>query len=121
MKKLITVLFLICLCATIWLIYQLKSTKADLEMAHSAHAHTLESVIAAQMALTDGREGAVSLASKSLDQARAISALYFSENNIFHKDVMFIMEYNDEEFSGSSYLNGNQKNSIQNYLEKSRE
>ena len=105
----------------IWLVYQVETLKNALEGAYSAHADTLESVTAAQMALNDGREKAVPLASKSLDEARAISALYFSENNIFHKDIMFIMEYNDEEFSTSAYLDENKKHIIRKYLEKSRE
>jgi hypothetical protein len=119
-KKLKSFLFISMCCMVIWLIYRLKATQSDLDAAYSAHAETLEYVIAAQLALKDGRPEAVPLANTSLDKSKAISALYFSKNKIFHKDIMFIMEFNNKELIESLHLDKKQKKIIHDYIEKSR-
>lgn len=119
--KKFTIVFWLSLCAfLIWLSFRLVSMRNELQAAYSAHAETLECIIAAQIALEDGRDEALSLVSDSLDEARVISALYFSENEIFHKDVMFIMEYDDEKLLKSHFIDEKQKQIISEYLEESR-
>lgn len=102
------------------LFWRNRTIEQRLNQSYSAHAQTLEYVSAAQMALKDGRQKAVPLASDSLDDAQVSAAVFFSNNCVANKDVVFIMEYNDESIIQSNKLTPREKFVMEQYIKKTR-
>jgi hypothetical protein len=106
--------------AVIWLLISNQNTKKLLDESYSNHATTLEHVIAAQMALNDGRLEALPLASKSLNKAVSIAAIRFAKKRVFNGYVMFIIELKDEEILQSNELSDQEKSIFKKYLDETR-
>ena len=120
MKRPLILLYVFLCLAFVWLFLRNRDYTRKLDHSYTAHARTLEYVAAAQMALDDNSNKAVALASETLEEAQVLAAVFYSSNKIFQKDVMFIMEFNDERVLRSSELTSQQRTIFEKYMKESR-